>query len=169
MLHGKHTARRIWEFVFSSRTELSLALFFDGIGHPATVRIPLMWMVDSGATWMVIPAMWKNGGKTLERNDAGIAIMPETFDIHQGVGFIIIHSFVSSSLWPALLACLHLLGDIRPVLSRYFLLDFLEETAEVTQAAYRCAASVVADSNVFTQGAPSKMGRSTWISEIPRR
>jgi hypothetical protein len=40
--------------------------------------------VDSSAMWMVIPAMWIKS----ERSDAGITIMPDTFEINQGARFI---------------------------------------------------------------------------------
>jgi hypothetical protein len=43
--------------------------------------------------------------------------------------------------------------DIGPVVSRYFLLDFLEQVGEVVQAADRRAASVLADGSVLAQGA----------------
>jgi hypothetical protein len=74
------------------------------------VRIPTMWMVDSSAMWMVIPGMWIKS----ERSDAGIAIMPDTFEINQGARVIFsIVSFPFLSLFrlsvafvkPVLRAC----------------------------------------------------------------
>ena len=52
-----------------------------------------------------------------------------------------------------MLECVHLVGNIVPVLSRYLLLDFFEEVGEVVQAADRRAASVLADRGVLAQGA----------------
>jgi hypothetical protein len=70
-----------------------------------------MWMVDSSAMWMVIPGMWIKS----ERSDAGMTIMPDTFEINQGarVIFSIIVSFPFLSLFrlsvafvkPVLRAC----------------------------------------------------------------
>jgi hypothetical protein len=75
------------------------------------MRIPTMWMVDSSAMWMVIPGMWIKS----ERSDAGMTIMPDTFEINQGarVIFSIIVSFPFLSLFrlsvafvkPVLRAC----------------------------------------------------------------
>jgi hypothetical protein len=74
------------------------------------MRIPTMWMVDSSAMWMVIPGMWIKS----ERSDAGIAIMPDTFEINQGARVIFsIVSFPFLSLFrlsvafvkPVLRAC----------------------------------------------------------------
>jgi len=66
-------------------------------------------------------------------------------------------SLFQSPAWDSpklsLLECIHLVGDIVPVLSRYLLLDFFEEVGEVVQAADRRAASVLADRGVLAQGA----------------
>ena len=66
-------------------------------------------------------------------------------------------SLFQSPAWDSpklsLLECVHLVGDIGPVLSRYLLLDFFKEVGEVVQAADRRAASVLADRVVLAQGA----------------
>lgn len=49
-----------------------------------------------------------------------------------------------------LLECLHLVCDIGPVVSRYFLLDFLEQVGEVVQAADRRVVSVLTTGLKYT-------------------
>ena len=83
-----------------------------------------------------------------------------TRSTHSIPGFVFSSGRISlfqSPAWDSpklsLLECVHLVGDIGPVLSRYLLLDFFEEVGEVVQAADRRAASVPADRVVLAQGA----------------
>lgn len=90
--------------------------------------------------------------------------LPESDDLRLGrsTASLVLSLFGRISLFPSpawdspkfcLLECIHLVGDIVPVLTRYLLLDFFEEVGEVVQAADRRAASVLADRGVLAQGA----------------
>jgi hypothetical protein len=80
-------------------------------------------------------------------------------------------SLFQSPAWDSpklsLLECIHLVGDIGPVLSRYLLLDFFEEVGEVVQAADRGAASVLAELRRTCAGRPAKWHARRGVARPP--